>query len=148
MTDVLFYFNVPSKLHFACRLARKAFTQGSGLVITAPVEQLQDIDGLLWNMAPSDFIAHDWLRADAALQAAAGPIQLLESPEAAPLVAKPQALLSLWPEVPSCFSHFEQVYEMVAAADDADRQMGRQRWRYYQQRGYRIEGHDLAQTSL
>ncbi|PAT38071.1 DNA polymerase III subunit chi [Vandammella animalimorsus] len=155
MTDVHFYFNVPDKLHFACRLARKAFMQQTPLLLSAAPQQLQQLDAMLWQMAPADFVAHDWLDAPpgqasaAAAPAAPGvqaPILLCERIDPQALHGRVHALLSLWDEVPAGFSHFEHLYELVSP-DAHDRQRARQRWRHYQQRGYAILSHDLGQAA-
>lgn len=149
MTDVHFYFNVPHKLAFACRLARKAFAQGKSMVITAPPAHLHQLDEMLWTMEPADFLAHDVLGTpgEAAALAVVAPITLAEQVDAQRLGGSVHGLVSLWDEVPAGFSHFEHVYELVLHSDEADRQHGRQRWRYYQQRGYPLHGHDLARPS-
>lgn len=157
MTDVHFYFNVPDKLQLACRLARKAFMQGAPMVMTADAMALRQLDDMLWRMAPSDFIAHDCVTQEPVNAGAeqvrlpAAPIQLHEHVAVNTLrhscMAPATLLLTLWDEVPAAFSHFERVYELVSAHDDSDREHARNRWRYYQQRGYAIHRHDLAQRS-
>lgn len=148
MTDVHFYFNVPDKLALACRLARKAFMQGAPMVLTGNAAQLGQLDEMLWQMAPSDFLAHDYVAEQQAATAQA-PIQLREAIAANSLMhssaRSARLLLTLWEEVPAAFSHFERVYELVSAHDQADREQARKRWRFYQQRGYAIHRHDLAQ---
>lgn len=148
MTDVHFYFNVPDKLALACRLARKAFMQDAPMVLTADATQLGQLDQMLWQMAPSDFLAHDYVAEDQAGGLLA-PIQLRQTIAANSLMQSSARsatlLLTLWEEVPAAFSHFERVYELVSAHDDADREHARKRWRFYQQRGYAIHRHDLAQ---
>ncbi|THT99689.1 DNA polymerase III subunit chi [Lampropedia puyangensis] len=151
MTDVHFYFNVPDKLNLACRLARKAFMQESGMVLTGNAAVLAQLDDMLWQMTASDFVAHD-LETSTASPTLVAPVQLREAISAESLaqqegVFKPTLLLSLWDEVPAAFSHFEHVYELVSAQDGADRERARMRWRYYQQRGYAIHRHDLAQRN-
>lgn len=155
MTDVHFYFNVPDKLHFACRLARKAFMQQTPLLLSAAPQQLQQLDAMLWQMAPADFVAHDWLDAPdghgsapvgPAAPSVQAPILLCERIDPQALHGRVHALLSLWDEVPAGFSHFEHLYELVSP-DAHDRQCARQRWRHYQQRGYAILSHDLGQAT-
>lgn len=147
MTDVHFYFNVPDKLSFACRLARKALMQARPILLTAPDPTLQTLDDMLWHMNASDFVAHNWLPAPANAQPpqAPSPIWLCANMEAEP-PEHPNTLLTLWDEVQPAFSRFEHVYELVLSHDEADRQRARARWRYYQQRGYALHGHDLEAT--
>ena len=44
---------------------------------------------------------------------------------------------------PSFFSRFERVAEIVGI-DDADVTAGRNRYRYYRERGYELRSHSLA----
>ena len=65
MTEIAFHFNAPDKMAYACRFARKALRSGIQLVITGPADMLAELDGMLWNMMPQDFVAH--CRSDAVL---------------------------------------------------------------------------------
>ena len=51
-------------------------------------------------------------------------------------------LINLSSEVPSFFSRFSRVVEPVAA-DDSARAAARERYRYYQDRGYTLNTHKL-----
>lgn len=151
MTDVHFYFNVPDKLPFACRLVRKAFMQGRALLVSAPQPVLQELDQMLWHMSPSDFIAHDLLPDAQGRHSSHAPVWLCADAHAChgsdttekDSPQTPDILLSLWDEVQPAFSRFAHVYELVLRNDQDDRQRARGRWRHYQQRGYAIQSHDL-----
>src|SRR5262245_20307283 len=52
-------------------------------------------------------------------------------------------LLNLGAQCPPHFERFERLLEVVPT-DDAGRQEGRERYRFYQARGYKIASHDLA----
>jgi DNA polymerase-3 subunit chi len=54
-----------------------------------------------------------------------------------------QILLNLDHDLPGFFSRFERVLEIVGA-DPGDRQAARERYRFYQQRGYELHKHDLG----
>jgi DNA polymerase-3 subunit chi len=58
-------------------------------------------------------------------------------------LAHQDVLLNLDAEVPTGFERFTRVIEVVGA-DDEERAHSRARWKYYQQRGYPIVRHDLA----
>ena len=58
MTEIAFHFNAPDKMAYACRFARKALRSGIQLVITGPADMLAELDGMLWNMMPQDYVAH------------------------------------------------------------------------------------------
>ena len=64
MTDIEFRFNLADKVDYACRLLRKGVMQGGArLVVTGDAATLDAIDAALWQVVPSDFVAH--CRADA-----------------------------------------------------------------------------------
>jgi DNA polymerase-3 subunit chi len=51
-------------------------------------------------------------------------------------------LINLSPEQPLFFSQFERVAEFIND-DDTIKAQGRERYRFYQQRGYELESHKL-----
>ena len=143
MTEVAFHFNAPDKLAYACRFARKMLRSENRLVITAPQPVLDALDGLLWHMAPSDFVAHGHA-GSAAHVLAASPVLLLADPRQAP---HHEVLLNVGTAVPLGFEGFARLIEVVSAGDEADRQAARGRWRHYVQQGYPIVRHDLVLKS-
>jgi DNA polymerase-3 subunit chi len=54
-----------------------------------------------------------------------------------------QILINLRPEWPPFFSRFERLVEIVSV-DDEDRERGRERFKFYRERGYEIRRHDLS----
>jgi len=59
VTRIDFYSNAPSKLSYACRLARKAYAAGSRLVIfSADNALLTSLDESLWTFSALDFLPH------------------------------------------------------------------------------------------
>ncbi|SEA47627.1 MULTISPECIES: DNA polymerase III subunit chi [Acidovorax] len=140
MTEIAFHFNTPDKLVYACRFARKAQRSGVRLLITGPADILAELDGMLWNMMPQDFLAH--CRSDA------GDELLRFSPVVLALDARQaphqEMLLNMGGEVPEGFGSFARLVEVVSATDEADRRGARTRWRHYASRGYSITRHDLV----
>jgi len=58
MTEVKFFFNVDSRLNFACKLSKAALDQGKKLVVYAPDEALAaEFDRLLC-LSPSFHLSH------------------------------------------------------------------------------------------
>jgi len=139
MTEVAFHFNAPDKVAYACRLLRKAGSSGARVVVTAGAQTLQQLDAALWTFSPVDFVPH-CLQTSAAELLAASPVILAEAVQSTP---HQQVLLNLGSEVPAGFERFERLIEVVGV-DDADRQVARQRWKHYADRGYAIVRHDLA----
>ena len=138
MTTIDFYFNAQDRLQVACRLAGKAVSQKKRVLIYAPDAELAGrIDKLLWTWPATGFVPHcaarDSLAADTPVLIGAD----AESPRECEL------LLNLGSECPPHFERFERLLEVVGT-DEAERQAGRGRYRFYLERGYRIANHDLA----
>lgn len=131
MTRIDFYSNVPDKVQYACRLVRKARAADCKLVLFGQDrEQLARIDEALWTFSETDFLPH--VLADDAL-AAQTPV-LLAHAEMADLPHH-ELMINLSSQTPPDFARFERLLEIVSTQDD-DRVAGRERYRYYQQRGY------------
>ena len=138
MTSIDFYFNADDRLQVACRLAGKATAQGKRLLIYAPdAEVAQKVDRLLWTWPATGFVphcpAHDPLAAQTPVLIASE----AGTPEGCEL------LLNLGDECPPHFERFARLLEVVGT-DDAGRQAGRGRYKFYRDRGYAIANHDLA----
>jgi DNA polymerase-3 subunit chi len=138
MTSIDFYFNAPDRLQVACRLAGKAAAQDKRMLIYAPQgDMAQRIDRMLWTWQAIGFVPHctlnDPLAADTPILIAADQ----ETPSPCEL------LLNLADECPPHFERFERLLEVVPA-DEAERKAGRERYKFYRDRGYRIANHDLA----
>jgi len=138
MTSIDFYFNADDRLQVACRLAGKALAQKKRLLVYAPDSDLaQRIDRMLWTWPAIGFVPH--CAAGDAL-AAETPVLIAgdgEAPEGVEL------LLNLGAESPPHFARFERLLEIVPT-DEAERIAGRARFKFYRDRGYAIESHDLA----
>jgi DNA polymerase-3 subunit chi len=138
VTTIDFYFNAGDRLQVACRLAGKAHLQKKKMVIYAPDAEIAGrIDQLLWTSPATGFVphcaAHDPLSADTPVLIASG----TETPPAC------DVLLNLSLASPPHFERFERLLEVVAADEEA-RNAGRERYRFYRDRGYRISNHDLG----
>lgn len=137
MTRVDFHFNAPDKLQYASRLVRKAYRAGQRVVVFAEAGAVAELDRTLWTFSPTDFIPH--VRASDPL-APQTPVILCseacETPHA-------DVLVNLSRETPAFFSRFERLVEVVTADED-DRGSARARWRFYRDRGYPLQSHDLA----
>jgi DNA polymerase III subunit chi len=142
MTEISFYFNVPSRTAYACRLLRRAQRQGMAVAVAGPAEALREIDGELWSFAAPEFLAHHWSeRAGEVPEALHGStIWLGENPIDAPLHG---ALLNLGSTPPPAFETFERMFEIVSL-EEADRHAARERWKSYARRGYPIRRHEVA----
>ena len=140
MTEVAFHFNVPDKWDYVCRLLRKAVAKGSRVTVIGDAADLQQIDGQLWCLSPTDFVPHCEASAADAATLAASPVVFCASPGGSP---HHEVLLNLGSSVPSGFERFERLIEVVGGDGD-DKARSRQRWKHYQDRGYAIRRHDVA----
>ncbi len=138
MTEVKFFFNVDSRLNFACKLSKAALDQGKKLVVYAPDEaRAAEFDRLLWSFAQLSFVPH--VRADHAL-AKATPIVIANAASELP---HHDALLNLADEPPPYFTRFEYLREVVST-DDEDRARARERHKFYKSRGFEIQSQDMS----
>jgi DNA polymerase III subunit chi len=138
VTTIDFYFNAEDRFQVACRLAAKALAQKKRMFIYAPeTETASRIDKMLWTWPAIGFVPHcaphDPLAPETPVLIACD----AQTPAACEL------LLNLGAECPPHFERFERLLEIVAS-EDAERQAGRSRYRFYLERGYKISNHDLA----
>ena len=142
MTSIDFYFNAGDRLDIACRLAGKALQQKKRVLIYAPQSEIaQKLDRLLWVSTATSFLphcaAHDPLAAETPL--------LIATDDAVPAHAC-EVLLNLSAECPPFFERHERLLEIVSQADE-ERSAGRARFKFYRDRGYAIQNHDLSKSA-
>ena len=141
MTQVDFYLvsdnGADSRNRVACRLTDKAFRQGRRVYIYSDNEDaVEQLDRLLWTFNPGSFVPHELHLAEG-MQDAPVAIGCNEPP-----VEFSDVLVSLAAEVPSFFSRFERVAEVVGATEE-EKQQARDRFRFYRDRGYELETHRI-----
>ncbi|RJF97985.1 DNA polymerase III subunit chi [Noviherbaspirillum saxi] len=131
MTRIDFHSNVPDKLLYACRLVRKARAANFNIVLRVDGKPLLDtLDQTLWTFSELDFLPH--VTAGDPL-AASTPIILTDNDDAE--LPHHQILINLSSTTPTYFARFERMFEIISG-EDADKTAGRDRYRFYQQRGY------------
>ena len=141
MTRIDFHSKIPDKLSYACRLIRKAQAANTKLVVLAEDrEQLNNIDSLLWTFSELDFLPHVIAGDSLAAQT---PIILTDDCEKA--LPHHHALVNLSRRTPEFFARFERMFELVSN-DEQDLVAGRERYKYYQERGYPLT-HHVADSS-
>lgn len=138
MTRIDFYSNAESKLHAACRIIGRALKHKHQVLVFAPEDSLaRSIDKLLWTYQPVGFLPHCMARSPLADQT---PVLIANSLAGLP---NDEVLVNLSPDAPSEFSRFARLIEVVSV-EEADRHAARARWRFYKDRGYPVEHHDLS----
>jgi DNA polymerase-3 subunit chi len=139
MTSIDFYTHVADRLEVAARLVAKAFAQQGRVRVLTPDAATTDALGRrLWLKPPTAFLPH--CRVDSRL-AAETPIWVDHSEEHPGLA---QVLINLCAAPPAFFSRFERLAEIVGVAE-AEAAAGRERYRYYRERGYELRTHSLAE---
>ncbi|HEC18422.1 MAG TPA: DNA polymerase III subunit chi [Gammaproteobacteria bacterium] len=142
MTRVDFYILASgSPEHIACKLSEKAYGLGNRVYIhTESAQQAQHMDELLWTFRDGSFVPHEQYQASAPRRT---PIQIgcHENPD-----TDCDVLINLAGEVPLFFSRFLRVAELVGV-EPAAKTQGRERFRFYRDRGYPLETHELPVTS-
>ena len=139
MTEIEFHVNVPDKLHYGCRLLRKAYRSGAKAVVAAEPELLQQLDQLLWTFSDVEFLPH-CRSASSPHTLANTPIQLAEQLLACPADS---VLINLGQQTPEHFERFQRFIE-VASDQPEDLLAARIRWKHYKDRGYALRRHELA----
>ena len=120
---------------FACKLTEKAYRLGNTVHIQVDdAAAMQKVDELLWTFRDGSFIPHHCIgQGD------------LESPvtigfgDEAP---QSQLLINLSEHVPALAGSFERIAELVTA-DEAAKQLSRQRFTLYRDQGHDLETHKL-----
>lgn len=141
MTRVDFYVSPNNAndagMQLACRIVDKAYQQQKQVYIhTATAELAQQLDDLLWIFRDGAFIPHCQVKENFSAET---PIVIGCD---APPAMQPDVLINLASEVPGFFSRFERVIEIVAG-DEPTRAQARQRFKFYRERGYPLETHEL-----
>lgn len=140
MTRIDFYIlgdaNQAGRYLTACRLAEKAFGLGHRVhVHTASPEEATRLDDLLWTFRDGSFVPHELVREDGA----DSPVTVSDRWEP---TGECEVLINLAPDVPPFFSRFHRVAEIIDR-DEEQRRHGRERFRFYRDRGYDLNTHEL-----
>jgi DNA polymerase-3 subunit chi len=139
VTEISFYTFADEPLDVARRVAAKAYGQGKQVMIYAPDPAVADaIDRLLWTTPALSFVPHC---RDSDPLAGETPVLIGADAEA---LGRADVMINLHSEQPAAFARFERLVEIIGQ-DDAGRERGRARYRFYQARGYALKTHDLRQ---
>jgi DNA polymerase-3 subunit chi len=141
MTRVDFYVTGEadelSRLRLACRIADKAYRDGRKIYIhTESLDDAKRVDDLLWTFRAGSFVQHAILG-----DADTDEEPVVIGPGDAPR-DRSDVLINLAREVPEYFSRFERVAEVIDG-EAQNKQDGRERYRFYRDRGYPLETHEV-----
>lgn len=133
MTRIDFHTNVPDKVAYACRLARKAWAANNRVVLMAEDDaQLAELNAAMWTFSATDFLPHV-LAGDAL--AADTPIILTDNDEAELPHTHKELLVNLSRRAPGHIAQFERMIEVISSDED-DAAAGRKRYVAYKQQDY------------
>ena len=141
MTEITFYTFADDPFDVARRVAAKAYGQGRQVMLYAPDAGVADaIDRLLWTTPALGFVPHC---RDTDALAGETPVLIGANVDA---LHSADVMINLHHAQPDAFARFERLVEIIGT-DDASREAGRARYRFYQARGYALTTHDLRQSS-
>lgn len=144
MTQVDFYIlgsdSEDARLKLACKIADKAMQQSQHVFIHAASEaEARRLDELLWTFSQGSFIPHSIIGTPPA-----GPPRepVLIGFGLEPVGDRWDVMINLAADVPEFFSRYQRVAEVVDG-DPARRERSRDRYRFYRDRGYQLNTHQL-----
>lgn len=141
MTRIFFYHGMNERLPYAARLIAGAWAQKKAITIYAPeAEMAQQLDQLLWAQPATGFIPHCF--GDSPLVDET-PVLIARNETELARSSQDQRLLNLSNELPPGFARFESLVEVVSQEEVA-RQSGRERVRFYRERGYEVQFKDIG----
>ncbi len=143
MTRITFYLGADESARarhlLACRIAEKAWRTGHEVYIhTASPDVTSEMDELLWTFRDGAFVPHVLAGTDD------DPARVVigHDPEQ-PGSREHDVAINLSDEVPVFFGRFHRLAEVVAG-DPEQRRLARERYRFYRDRGYSLETHELG----
>lgn len=139
MTNVSFYKLAGDQsvaLALACQLVQKSLqAQQQVLCLVPDHATAQQLDEQLWGFQDTAFVPHA--------------LGVDNAPVAISVDAEPgdhhQILINLQAQIPTWFSRFDRVMEIIYTEPNYE-QAKRDNFKFYQQRGYALSFHDLSET--
>jgi len=144
VTQVDFYVLKSSSddawLRLACRIAEKALLKEKHVFIhTDKPPHSQRLDEVLWTFSPGSFVPHRIVDDDNTADASE-PVLIGTGSE--PTGERWDVLINLGNEVPEFFSRYDRIAEVVDGNTER-REFGRKRFRFYRDRGYKLDTHNI-----
>lgn len=139
MTQITFLHGARDRLQaIAAWLAREGGAARPVLIYAPASARGEQLDRLLWTHPATGFTAHcragDRLDAETPIVIASELDQPIHD----------GCLLNLSDEIPPGFSRFRQLVEIISSEDE-DKVPGRERFRFYRERGYPLEAQDISE---
>lgn len=143
---------------FACRLTEKAVLKKHDVFIHTSNEQsMTKMDQLLWSFRPNSFLPHDIEDGGSSNSTTPESTVAQTEPNSSHNTASASAILighsgnpgthhdvlvNLTTETPAFFSRFSRLAEIVQG-DPVGKEKSRERFRFYRDRGYPLQVHNL-----
>jgi len=152
VTQVDFYILATSSndswLRLACRITEKARQRELHVYLHSENDAVAtQLDGLLWTYSQGSFIPHRVVGQDST-PPYEEPVLIGRGDLAAglptdtPVSQSWDLMINMAPQVPESFSRYHRVAEVIDA-DPARRASGRERFRFYRDRGYELNTHNI-----
>jgi DNA polymerase-3 subunit chi len=144
VTQVDFYISESdsndARLRLACKIVDKAFEHRHHVFVHgATDEEARQLDELLWTLSQGSFIPHRVVR-EPLTEPVREPVLIgMTDP---PATGRWDVLVNLAAQVPEFFSRYERVAEVVDANPER-RERSRERYRFYRDRGYKLNTHQV-----
>ncbi|MEW7848916.1 DNA polymerase III subunit chi [Massilia aurea] len=133
MTRIDFHTNIPDKLAYACRLARKAYGARAKIVVLADSpEQADALNAAMWTVSDTDFIPHVLAGDPLAPQT---PIVITDNEDSE--LPHHDMLVNLTRRRPRNFTQFARVFEIISINEE-DAAEGRKRYIAYKKESYSL----------
>jgi DNA polymerase-3 subunit chi len=158
MTKIDFYILAENSQrnidYLTCQLTEKAYMQNNFVCIQSQsAEQANNLDELLWKYKAESFLPHYHHLDHAPKVELSSTIKekydypiLINSNQTIPTNYNPknlnEVLINLSTKTPDFFSQFHRLAEIVDK-DENSKQLARQRFRFYKDRGYEINTHQM-----
>jgi DNA polymerase-3 subunit chi len=129
-----------ARLVLACKIVDKAMQADRHVYVHSTSDaEAQKLDELLWTFSQGSFIPHVVVRSEYGTP----PLEpVLIGVNQPPGPGRWDVLVNLASEVPEFFSRYERVAEVVDA-NAARRAQSRERYRFYRDRGYQLNTHQV-----
>ena len=138
MTQITFLHDAHDRLQAVAAWLARAHGEGRPVLVYVPAsERRERLDRMLWVHPATGFLPHCTAESQLTRET---PITLA-SELSDPL--HDICLLNLSDELPPGFGRFQQLIEIISVEDE-DRVPGRERYRFYRERGYPLEARDIS----
>lgn len=133
---------IEAVLPAVCRICEKAGVSGTRVYVHSPDSVVAEaLDGMLWSFRQGSFVSHERISDNGCIEQPV-PVVLIGSRPPANHI---EVMINLASDVPSFFSRFERVLEVVHG-DISIRTTGRLRYKYYKDRGYPLSTHEISKS--